>query len=168
MKNLVIGSALAALSVGAIAQDGEGSWGFYEPGDGTMQAGIAGENGSQLIFKCDKPGKRKVYAVVVSPTQVAAAKGAAGYESRDVTLRFDDRAPTDDQWRFNDKFAMAMDDTNLRTMSRFGQGIADAKKLMVILKPYQKAQVQLSFDVAGARQAMERVYAACKDEAPFS
>lgn len=165
MKKAIFAAAVAALPAGAIAQDG--NWGYYEPGDGTMQAGVAGANGAQLILKCDKPGKRKVYAVVVSPTAVAAAKGASGYESRDVRLTFDSRPPVDDQWRFNDTFAMAMDDTNLRAMSRFGQNLADAQKLEVILKPYQKAQVQLSFDVTGARAAMERVYEACKDELPF-
>ena len=165
MKKVLLAAVAAVLPAGAIAQDG--NWGYYEPGDGTMQAGIAGEGGSQLILKCDKPGKRRVYAVIVSPTAVAAAKGSSGFESRDVTLRFDDRPPVEDQWRFNDTFAMAMDDTNLRAMTRFGEKLADAQKLEAILKPYQKAQVQLSFDVTGARAAMERVYEACKDNVPF-
>ena len=166
MKKVLIGTVLAVLPVGAIAEGG--NWGYYEPGDGTMQAGIAGSNGSQLIFKCDRAGKRRVYAVIVSPTALAAAKGASGYESRDVTLRFDDRPPIEDQWRFNDKFAMAMDDRNLRAMTRFGGNLADAQKLDVILKPFQKAPVQLSFDVAGARPALERIYEACKDEMLFN
>ena len=166
MKKAMFAAILVALPAGSIAQDG--NWGYYEPGDGTMQAGIAGDNGAQLIIKCDRTGQRRVYAVIVSPTAVAAAKGASGYESRDVTLRFDDRAPVDDQWRFNDKFAMAMDDRNLRAMTRFGGHLADAKTLNVILKPYQKAPVQLSFDVTGARPALQRVYEACKDEIPFN
>jgi len=165
MKKIMLAAALAALSTGAAAQDG--NWGYFEPGDGTIQAGVAGANGSQLILKCDKPGKRKVYAVIVSPTAVAAAKGASGFESRDVRLAFDGTAPLDDQWRFNDKFAMAMDDTNLRAMTRFSEKMADAKKLEVILKPLQKAPVQLDFDVTGARGALTRVYESCKDQLPF-
>jgi len=165
MKKSMLIAACAALPAVAAAQ--EGNWGYYEPGDGTMQAGVAGDNGSQLILKCDKKGKDKVYAVIAVGTELAPAKGASQFESRDVLLTYDGGSPGDDQWRFNDKFAMAMNDHNVRAMDRFGGKLAGAQKLDVILKPFRKAPVQLSFDVTGAKTAMERVYAACDDQAPF-
>ena len=165
MKKWVWVAACAALPAVAAAQ--EGNWGYFEPGDGTMQAGIAGDNGAQLILKCDKKGKDKVYAVIAVGTELAPAKGASQFESRDVLLTYDGGAPADDQWRFNDKFAMAMNDHNVRAMDRFGDKLAEAEKLDVILKPFRKAPVQLSFDVTGAKGAMERVYKTCGDEVPF-
>ena len=100
-------------------------------------------------------------------TELAPAKGASQFESRDVLLTYDGGSPDDDQWRFNDKFAMAMNDHNVRAMDRFGDKLAEAEKLDVILKPFRKAPVQLSFDVTGAKGAMERVYKTCGDEVPF-
>ena len=165
MKKWVWVAACAALPAVAAAQ--EGNWGYFEPGDGTMQAGIAGDNGAQLILKCDKPGEDKVYAVIAVGTELAPAKGASEFESREVRLTYDGGSPDDDQWRFNDKFAMAMNDHNVRAMDRFGDKLAEAEKLDVILKPFRKAPVQLSFDVTGAKGAMERVYKTCGDEVPF-
>ena len=166
MNRMAIAIALAAGPAAAVAQ--EGSWGYFEPGDGTLQAGIAAADGSQLILKCDKKGKDKVYAVIAVGTELAPAKGASEFESREVMLTYDGGSPADDQWRFNDKFAMAMNDHNVRAMDRFGAKLAAAEKLDVILKPFRKAPVQLSFDVTGANAAMERVYAACGDEVPFA
>lgn len=165
MHKLIFGATLVAIPVGAFPQDG--NWGYYEPGDGTMQAGIAGGNGAQLILKCDKKGKDKVYAVIAVGTELAPAKGAAQFESRDVLLTYDGGSPADDQWRFNDRFAMAMNDHSVRAMDRFGGKLATAGKLDVILKPFRKAPVQVSFDVTGAKGALERVYAACGDTAAF-
>ena len=166
MKKIMFAAILVALPAGSMAQDG--NWGYYEPGDGTLQAGIAGENGSQLILKCDKTGKDRVYAVIAVNTELAPAKGASGFESRDVRLTYDGGSPVDDQWRFNDKFAMAMNDHSVRAMARFGQKLADAQKLDVLLRPFRKAPVRVSFDVTGARAAMERVFEACRDELPFT
>ena len=165
MRYLAIGMALAAVSGAALGQDS--AWGFYEPGDGTMQAGVQGSNGTQLILKCDAPGKRKVYAVVVAPTQLAPAKGASQFENRPVTLVFDSGAPVKDTWRFNDKFAMAMNDVNLRTMSRFAEKLGAASKMEVTLEPFRQSPVHTSFEVTGAADAMARVYESCKDENPL-
>lgn len=166
MMKCAVGLALVALSTGVSAQDT--NWGFFEPDGGTMQAGIAGENGSQLILKCDKTGKHRVYAVVVATRQLAAARGASGYESGKVTLTFDGKAPMIDDWRFNDKFAMAMDDQNLRAMSRFGERLADAKTLELIFEPRNMAAaIAVEFEVSGAREAMNLVYESCKDTIPF-
>jgi hypothetical protein len=165
MRYLMIGAALAAVSGAGLAQ--ESGWGYYEPEGGTMQAGVQGSNGTQLILKCDEPGKRKVYAVVVAPTQLAPAKGASQFENRPVTLAFDGGAPVKDTWRFNDKFAAAMDDVNLRTMSRFAEKLGGASKLTVSLEPFRQSPVHTSFDVAGAADAIARVYESCQDENPL-
>lgn len=165
MRYLTIGmSFAAAISAPAVAQ--EPVWQFYEPEGSTLQAAVQAADGSQLILKCDEPGKRKVYAVVAVPTQLAVARGAVGYESRPVTLTFDDTAPIKDQWRFNDKFAVAMNEVNLRTMTKFAQKLAGASKLNVILEPFQLSPYQTTFDVTGATDALARVYESCKDENP--
>ena len=56
MHKLIFGATLVAIPVGAIAQDGK--WGYYEPGDGTMQAGIAAPSA----------WSRDRYALGLSPT----------------------------------------------------------------------------------------------------
>ena len=68
MKKLLIGAALAACSASVLAQDG--SWAYFEPEGAPLQAGVVAEDGAQLILKCDKPGKRSVYAVVVTNTSM--------------------------------------------------------------------------------------------------
>ena len=166
MRYLTIGMALAAISAPAAAQDSV--WQFYEPEGSTLQAAVLAADGSQLILKCDKPGKRKVYAVVAVPTQLAPAKGAAGYESRPVTLTFDNNAPVKDQWRFNDKFAVAMNEVNLRTMTKFAEKLAGASKLNVIMEPFELSPYLTTFDVTGATDALAKVYESCKDESPVS
>ena len=166
MRHLWIGVALATVSGMAAAQDS--AWGYFEGEGGLTQAGVAGTNRAQLILKCDKAGTRKVYAVIVAPTQLAPPKGASQFETRPVSLIFDGGAPVGDTWRFNDKFAMAMDEVNLRTMSRFGEKLAGASQLQVTMEPFRQPPVLATFNVTGAKEAMQRVYESCKDDMPVS
>ena len=165
MKSIAFGIILTAAAIPASAQDS--AWGYYQPGDGTLQAGVNGTRESQLILKCVKQGKHRVYAVIVAPNQIAPPAAGAKYTTGEVALEYDGKAPVTDQWRFNGVFAMAMDLNNVATMTRFGQKLADANKLAVTLKPFRLAPILLEFNVAGAREAMQRVYKACRDEPPF-
>ena len=76
-------------------------------------------------------------------------------------------AAQDGHWGYYEPGDGTMHDHNVRAMDRFGDKLAEAEKLDVILKPFRKAPVQLSFDVTGAKGAIERVYKACGDEAKF-
>src|SRR5688572_706200 len=92
MTKWIAGAALAALSAGAVAQapPADTKWGFYTPEGGTLQAGVVARDGSQLILKCDKPGRRKVYAVVVATRGLARPLPDDRFESFPVTVRTDE------------------------------------------------------------------------------
>lgn len=166
MRYWFLGAALAALSVGVAAQDSV--WGFFTGANGAMGAGVQAPDGAQLLIKCDKPGKHSVFAVVVSPLNLAPPLPSNRFESDPVTVRMDDTAPWDDNWRFNDKFAMAVDQGNTRSLTRFLEKLQDAKTFDVHLKPVGKGEVHTTFSVAGAKEAIDKVYAGCKDENPIA
>ena len=128
MRCMITGLVLATLATAAAAQDSK--WGFYEPGDGTMQAGVVATSGEQLIVKCDKPGKRSVLAVVVSNVSIAPPL-------------------PDNRWQ-----------------TRFVQTVSNASEVQFTLQPLEQSPSVISFQVAGARDAIERVYKACKDDLP--
>lgn len=165
MRYLMFGAALAALSAGAAAQNS--AWGFFGGPGMASGAGVQAADGSQLLIKCDKPGKKQVFAVVVATTNQARPLPSNQYESFPVTLRMDDKAPWDDNWRFNDKFAMAVDQGNTRSLTRLLQQLADAKTVDVRLKPIEHSIYSTTFNVAGAREAVAKVYADCKDTNPL-
>jgi len=129
-------------------------------------AGLRPGPGSQLILKCDKPGKHKVFAVIVTNTNLAAPMSDDQFESYPVTIRMDENSPWDDNWRFNDKFAMAVDQGNTRSLTRLLEKLDDASKMEVRLKPLKRSPTIIEFDVAGAADAIGKVYASCKDESP--
>jgi hypothetical protein len=170
MTKWIAGAALAALSAGALAQapPANTKWGFYEPEGGTLQAGVVAADGSQLILKCDKSGNRQVYAVVVANTDLARALSDDRYESYPVMLRFDSDPPWDDNWRFNGRFAMAVDKGNVRSLTRLLEKLHDADKLELRLQPIMRSPVTINYDVTGAQDAIERVFASCRDTIPYS
>ena len=165
MRYLMVGIALAALSVGATAQNS--AWGFFGGPGMASGAGVQAADGSQLLIKCDKPGKRQVFAVVVATTNQARPLPSNQYESFPVTLRMDDKPAWDDNWRFNDKFAMAVDQGNTRSLTRLLEQLADAKTVDVRLKPIEHSIYNTTFNVAGAREAIAKVYSDCGDKNPL-
>jgi hypothetical protein len=167
MRYLVFGVALAALAaVSATAADS--AWGFFNTPTGGNGAGVQATDGSQLLIKCDKPGKHSVFAVVVSPLNIAPPLAPGRYESDPVALRMDDAAPWDDNWRFNDKFAMAVDQGNTRSLTRFLEKLQGATTFDIRMKPVGKGEVHTNFAVAGAKDAIAKVYAGCKDDSPLT
>jgi hypothetical protein len=168
MNRMLIGVALIAVSTGALAQDAaETDWAYFEPEGAPLQAGVVAEDGSQLILKCDKPGKRSVYAVVATNTSLAAPMSDDRYESHPVTLRMDENPPWDDNWRFNGRFAMAVDKGNTRALSRLLEKLRSADKVELRFKPNNGLQTIVNFATTGAHDAIARVYASCKDEVPY-
>ena len=165
MRCMITGLVLATIATAAAAQDSK--WGFYEPGDGTMQAGVVATSGEQLIVKCDKPGKRSVLAVVVSNVSIAPPLPDNRWQTRPVTVRIDQDPPFDAAWRYNDKFAMAVDQGNTRSLTRLLEQLADAKTVDVRLKPIEHSQYNTTFNVAGAREAIAKVYSDCGDTNPL-
>lgn len=164
MKAYWIAGALAALPAVALAQ--ETDWKFYEPDGAPMQAILIAAGGEQFIMKCDKPGKQKVYAVLVNNSEIAAPSSDDKYESRPVRVRMDDGSPWEDNWRYNGKFAMAVDKGTTRSMTRVVEKLVNANSMEVRLEPLRKAPVVLRFDSKGARQAVDLVYESCKDTPP--
>jgi hypothetical protein len=166
MRYWMFGVAVAALSAGAAtAQDS--AWGFFGGAGQASGAGVQASDGSQLLIKCDKPGKHQVFAVVVATLNIAAPLPSNKYESQPVTLRMDEGAAWDDNWRFNDKFAMAVDQGNTRSLTRLLEKLAAAKTVEVHLKPVAKSPYNTSFNVAGAKEAIAKVYSDCGDVNPL-
>jgi hypothetical protein len=165
MRNWALGVALATLSVMASAQDS--AWGFFGGGDSGSGAGVQASDGSQLLIKCDKPGKHSVFAVVVATTNLARPLPNNKFESYPVTLRMDESSSWDDNWRFNDKFAMAVDQGNTRSLTRLLDKLATAKIVDVRLKPVEHSIYNTKFNVAGAKAAIDKVYSDCGDTNPL-
>jgi hypothetical protein len=165
MYKRIFGLALAAASSAAVAQTS--AWQFYQPEGGTLQAFVVSKGGEQFILKCDKPGKRKVFSVLVVNTNLVPPLPDDQFESGEVLVRFDQNAAWDDNWRFNDKFAMAVNQGNVRSLTRLLEKLDGASEMEVVLKPIQRSPTTASFNVAGSREAIEKVYASCKDELPL-
>jgi len=163
MRYLMLGAALAAVSAGAYAQAAS-PWQYYEPAGGTMQAGVVAANGAQLILKCDKPGKKSVYVVMVNPEPLVPPARDAYILPTEV--RFDESAPQEDRWRFIGNSAMALNARGQLALDRLMDGLPSASKLRLRMYVERGRTIEVSFDVAGAQDAINRVYESCKDDLP--
>lgn len=164
MRVLMVAVALTAVPAAAQAQGS--AWGvFGGEGNDSSGAGVQSADGSQLILKCDKPGRYEVHAVVFSSSKLVGPARRPVMST--ITFRFDDGAAVKENWRFYEQTAVAVDQTNERALSRFLERLADAKKLNLRLEPEGRQPLDLSFDVAGARDAIAQVYQSCKDENPL-
>ena len=162
--------AVGLMATAATAQQATPEWQFYQDDvntDGLLQAFVQSADGTQLILKCDKPGKRKVYAVIVSQEMLAPP-----YHQdivRKLMIRFDTGASREERWRFREKTAKAVNAPGERTLTRFLEPLVEASRLEVIIYPSDTAAnpITTSFDVHNAGPAVEKVYASCKDESPL-
>ena len=164
MRKWIIGIGAAAIAAGASAQDAASKWAYFEPEGQPMQAGVVNAEGAQLILKCDKPGKKSVYVVMVNPEPLVPA-------SRDpfilpTEVRFDDNAPNEDRWRFIGNSAMAMNARGQLALDRLMDGLPTASRLRLRMYLERGRTIEVSFDVAGAQDAINRVYESCKDDLP--
>jgi hypothetical protein len=165
MRYWVVGVALAGLSAAGMAADS--SWGYFEDGT-SFGAGVQSNDGSQLLLKCDKKGKHQVFAVVVSPVNLAPPLPASKYQSQPVEVRMDTNPPYKDDWRANDKFAMAVDQGNTRSLTRLLEKLDSAGKMELVLRPLKSTPTTLEFPVAGAHEAIAKVYQTCQDDNPLA
>jgi hypothetical protein len=87
---------------------------------------------------------------------------------RSAELRFDDKAPFEDRWRFYEKYVVAINKDGERSLTRLLSGMGDAQKLELRLYPERGKSkvVTLNFNVAGAKEAIAQVYESCKDTNP--
>lgn len=76
---------------------------------------------------------------------------------REVLLRFDSLAPVSVTWGHSDRFIAAIDDA-----SRYAQAISLARTLVVRATNYQGVNVDLTFDLAGARAAFAQLNDGCQ------
>ena len=164
MRKLMMGIAIAAMAAGASAQDAASKWMYFEPEGQPMQAGVVNAQGAQLLLKCDKPGKKSVYAVMVNSAPLVPT-------ARDPFLlptevRFDENAPQEDRWRFIGNSAMAMDARGNQALTRFMDGLPTASKVRLRMYVERGRNIEVNFDVAGAQEAMRRVYESCQDDLP--
>jgi len=83
-------------------------------------------------------------------------------------MRFDDRAPIDSRWRFMDNSAMAMNARGVLTLDQVMANLPGASKLRLRMYVERGREIEVSFDVAGAQEAIDRVYASCQDDKPAS
>lgn len=164
MRYLMIAAALAAVSTAAQGQNSV--WGSFDDGNGSSGVGVQSPNGTQLLLKCDKPGRGEVYATLVSKEPLAPPSNTR-FVMRPVELRFDDGAPIGDRWRFYEQTATAVNQKSENQLERLVTGLANAKSFRARLNPDRARWVELSFDVSGAKAAIQQVYESCKDDNPL-
>ena len=164
MRNWMIAIGVAAMAAGASAQEAASNWRYFEPEGAPIQAGVVNAEGAQLILKCDKPGKKSVYAVMVNPGPLVPPSSDPYILPTEV--RFDENSPQEDRWRFYDQSAVAIDMRGQLALTRFMNGLPTASKVRLRMYVERGRTVEVSFDVAGAQDAIARVYASCEDEVP--
>jgi hypothetical protein len=166
MRHLIIAAVLAAAAPAA-AQEPASAWQYFEPDGGPLQAGVVNAQGAQLILKCDKPGKGQVFAVVVTPEKQVPPSNQP-FITRALEVRFDSGAPVEDRWRYYENSVVAIDQKPTIALTRFLNGLADAAKVRIRTNPERARYVEAEFDVAGARDAISRVYSSCQDQSPVT
>jgi hypothetical protein len=169
MKYSVVAISLAALATAAAAQDPlqapASTWQFFTNAGGQTGASVRAADGSQLILKCDKPGRREVHAIVLSTSKKLGYPNTRPV-SRPITFQFDGAAPKTEDWGFFESHAIAQGkNSNDRSLARFVDRLGDARKVDMRLQT-EFGDVDMSFDVAGAGDAITRVYETCKDSVP--
>ncbi len=164
MRYLLVAAALVTVSAAAQAQTS--NWGAFSAEDGSSGVGVQASDGAQLLVKCDKPGRGQVYAIVVTPTPLVPPNNTR-FQMRPVELRFDDRAPIDDRWRFYEQSASAVNQSTENQLARLLPGMADATTFRIRLNPERARWVEATFEVSGAREAIGQVYESCQDTNPL-
>jgi hypothetical protein len=164
MRYFVFGFALVAASATALAQDS--AWGTFEGAEGTIGAGVQAADGSQLLIKCDKPGKGEVYGIVATIEPLVPPSNTR-FQMRPIELRFDTNSPIDDRWRFYEQSASAVNQRTENQVIRLVNGLADASTLRIRMNPERQRWVEATFQVTGAREAIGQVYTSCQDDNPL-
>ena len=146
-------AAAASAQAPAPAQEPAATWEFFEEDGGRNGALVKAADGSQLILKCDKPGRREVHAIVLAPSEKLAVPNDRPI-SRPIRFQFDGGAPKTESWGFYEHHA------------RFIAGLRGTSDVKMRLDTGIGPDVDLEFGVAGSEAAIARVYKACNDSEP--
>ena len=171
MRNLVLGISMTALAAAASAQapapapEPAATWEFFEEDGGRNGALVKAADGSQLILKCDKPGRREVHAIVLAPSEKLAVPNDRPM-SRPIRFQFDGGAPKTESWGYYEHHAIAQGKTSDRALARFIAGLRGTSDVKMRLDTGIGPDVDLEFGVAGSEAAIARVYKACNDSEP--
>jgi len=168
MRHSLAAILAVAASTAAVAQDQPAAqasaWQNVEQGD-VKGAITQASDGSQLLIKCDKPGRREVHAMILSADKKLAVPNDRPI-SRPIRFQFDNKAPATESWRFYEKRAEALGKTGDRALARFIADLRNASMLKMRLDTGIGPDVEIDFNVAGARDAISQVYTACGDSPP--
>jgi hypothetical protein len=158
-------SVAVLLAVPGAVQAQASAWGFFEAGSGAG-VGVQSADGSQLMFKCDKPGTGSVYAVLARKAPLVPPSTSP--MMRSVRVRMDARPPYEDQWRVLENTAMAVNKGNERSLTHLLGAMNDASSVEVLLYADLKSRSPetFKFAIAGAKEALDQVYTSCKDKPP--
>jgi len=165
MRYCVLGLALAAASGAVVAQDQPSAWSLFEAEGGRNGASVNSADGSRLVIKCDKPGRREVHAMVM-PADGKLAAPTTRPIARAITFRFDEGAPKTESWGFYETYAIAQGKTSDRALARFVNGLRGSSKVRMRFDTGIGPDVEADFDVTGSTEAIARVYEICKDTPP--
>jgi len=172
MRYSIIAFGLAAVSAAALGQDAAApaeapatAWQFFTEDGGRNGASARNATGSQIVLKCDKPGRRAVHAIILAPEEKLAAPNSRPI-SRPIIFQFDSSAPKSENWGFFEHHAIALGNTSDRALARFVVGLRGASKVRIRLDTGISSDVVLDFDITGAQEAITRVYQTCSDAVP--
>ncbi|GEM_PF-1040204 len=156
-----MGAAIALTAGAAYAQNS--AWGYFEGENGLLQAGVGNAEGQQIILKCDEDGNNKVYAAIHSPDSLAGVQQRP--PARDVKLQFDGGRIVDTRFRYHPNTAIALNNRRESVLSDLLGPMADANEVTIWLDPEDGTEIRMTFTVTGARDAINRVFESCGDNA---
>lgn len=163
-KMIAAGTMLLAMGSAGQAQD-TSAWAYFESDDAPLQAGVVSPDGGQLILKCDEPGSRSVFAVIVAPQALRPSTDRP--QVRSLWLRWDGGNREELRWRYYDTSVMALNTSRDRNLPPFLTDLADADQLEVRFDPADGQPFSINFTVSGARDAIGRVFESCEDDNPL-
>jgi len=162
----IVAIALSAIPVAAFAEDPQ--WGYYQDDEitkGLLQATVVAKDGEQLTFKCEKKGKGQVVAVLFSTRAFAPPRN--NYSMRTVIVQVDDGRAMDERWRYFGQTVTAVDMKNERSLTGLIGEMEKGNELHLRVNPENASQYEITFPVAGTREALTRVYESCGDKYPI-
>lgn len=117
---------------------------------------------SSLAVKCDSPGPDSVYVHFIADEYL----GEGRYRRRDATHRFGDATPVTQNWNYDGRGAILIDD---RAVDQFNGEMLSAERLALRATTFEFRQVTALFSLTpeDTTEAMRRVYSGCNDSLPL-
>lgn len=140
-----------------------GEWTYMERVDPITDqrraiAGVVTTTGT-LGVKCDSPGEGSVYVSYNPGTFLG--QSSRRFDGRAVLYRFDDSPPVTGPWRYTDSSALLTDN-----VGAFTGPLSTSERVVLRATTYRFVEETRTFQTAGAREAVSRVYAVCGDTPP--